>query len=320
MPSSSRTCGPRPPSPRLGSFVRDQVDAAARARRRRGRGRSPFPPGGYLRAARDAAPPPSRASASTSSTRTSGSPPGPRSPLRGAPHAVTLHGTDLRHPRSRRDHPRGAAVLRPRRAPSAPSSPRGARRRRRAAASRSCPAASTSTASARSRAPRRAQRLGLDRRRAVPALPGRPRAGRQALRPRARGRGRHATADARRAFIPSRSRCGSTPPTPSSSPPTHEGFGLAVLEALACDVPVLATPVGVHPAALDGVDGTLCAPFDAPRGGPRSSPTSRPPTRASKAAPAAQWSARQMARRVLDAWGELLRLPVEAPSSGALSA
>ena len=30
-------------------------------------------------------------------------------------------------------------------------------------------------------------------------------------------------------------------------PSEHEGFGLAVLEALACDVPVLATPVGIHP-------------------------------------------------------------------------
>jgi len=46
-------------------------------------------------------------------------------------------------------------------------------------------------------------------------------------------------------------------------PSDAEGFGLAVLEALACDVPVLATPVGIHPLALGGVDGTLCAPFDA---------------------------------------------------------
>jgi teichuronic acid biosynthesis glycosyltransferase TuaC len=45
-------------------------------------------------------------------------------------------------------------------------------------------------------------------------------------------------------------------------PSDREGFGLAVLEALACDVPVLATPVGVHGAALEGVAGTLCAPFE----------------------------------------------------------
>jgi teichuronic acid biosynthesis glycosyltransferase TuaC len=44
-------------------------------------------------------------------------------------------------------------------------------------------------------------------------------------------------------------------------PSEHEGFGLAALEALACDVPVLATPVGIHPRALQGVAGALCAPF-----------------------------------------------------------
>lgn len=42
----------------------------------------------------------------------------------------------------------------------------------------------------------------------------------------------------------------------------REGFGLATLEALACNVPVLSTPVGIAPEALNGVQGTLCAPFD----------------------------------------------------------
>jgi len=41
----------------------------------------------------------------------------------------------------------------------------------------------------------------------------------------------------------------------------REGFGLAVLEALGCNVPVLATPEGIAPLALAGIDGTLCAPF-----------------------------------------------------------
>ncbi|MGA2927407.1 MAG: glycosyltransferase, partial [Solirubrobacteraceae bacterium] len=45
-------------------------------------------------------------------------------------------------------------------------------------------------------------------------------------------------------------------------PSEREGFGLAVLEALACDVPVLATPAGIAPAALHGVAGTLCRPFE----------------------------------------------------------
>ncbi|MBV8221578.1 MAG: glycosyltransferase [Solirubrobacterales bacterium] len=42
----------------------------------------------------------------------------------------------------------------------------------------------------------------------------------------------------------------------------REGFGLAVLEALACDVPVLATPVGIAPEAFEGVAGAHAAPFD----------------------------------------------------------
>lgn len=42
----------------------------------------------------------------------------------------------------------------------------------------------------------------------------------------------------------------------------REGFGLAALEALACDVPVLSTDVGIAPLALSGVEGTLVAPFE----------------------------------------------------------
>jgi glycosyltransferase involved in cell wall biosynthesis len=42
----------------------------------------------------------------------------------------------------------------------------------------------------------------------------------------------------------------------------REGYGLACMEALACDVPVLSTPVGIAREVLPGVAGTLCARFD----------------------------------------------------------
>lgn len=45
----------------------------------------------------------------------------------------------------------------------------------------------------------------------------------------------------------------------------NEGFGLAAVEALACDIPVLSTPVGISPALVRGLDGCLVEPFEARR-------------------------------------------------------
>jgi hypothetical protein len=45
-------------------------------------------------------------------------------------------------------------------------------------------------------------------------------------------------------------------------PSEHEGFGLAAVEALACDVPVLATATGAHAETVGAVAGCLCGPWD----------------------------------------------------------
>lgn len=111
-------------------------------------------------------------------------------------------------------------------------------------------------------------------------------------------------------------------------PSEREGFGLAVLEALACEVPVLATPVGIHPQALAHVSGSLCADFDLARWSaalephlhsPASSPSrdtgagrsadvataQRQPEQ--MRASALRFSAARMAEHVADAWHAALR-------------
>jgi teichuronic acid biosynthesis glycosyltransferase TuaC len=95
-------------------------------------------------------------------------------------------------------------------------------------------------------------------------------------------------------------------------PSEREGFGLAVLEALACDVPVLATPVGVHPEALAGVGGTLCAPFELESWLAALEPHIRAPgdgagDRVAGRASAMRFSADAMAERVAAAWRAALK-------------
>jgi teichuronic acid biosynthesis glycosyltransferase TuaC len=90
-------------------------------------------------------------------------------------------------------------------------------------------------------------------------------------------------------------------------PSDREGFGLAVLEALACDVPVLTTPVGIAPAALVGVPGTLCAPFDLEGWRAALAPhLAAADPRIGGRAHVEPFSSDRMATRVLDAWRELL--------------
>jgi teichuronic acid biosynthesis glycosyltransferase TuaC len=90
-------------------------------------------------------------------------------------------------------------------------------------------------------------------------------------------------------------------------PSEREGFGLAVLEALACDVPVLATPVGVHKQALDGLQWTLCAPFELELWRVALEPiVAAEDPRVAGRASAERFSANRMAQRVATAWGSLV--------------
>jgi glycosyltransferase involved in cell wall biosynthesis len=90
-------------------------------------------------------------------------------------------------------------------------------------------------------------------------------------------------------------------------PSAKEGFGLSVIEALACGVPAFGTPVGIHPVALQGIAGAYCAPWDrdAWRAALRPHLESADP-RVDGRARAELFSADAMAARVVEAWRDLL--------------
>jgi len=313
---------PGPEAPARGSFVRDQVDALRRL---------PgvdvevfaFPPKGYARAARDLRRRYRGARFDVVHAHF-GLTAWPALAVRHATRVVTLHGTDLRHPRSRRITsaalPRYdlVAAVSPELAHEVP----GAGGRRRVAV---LPCGVALDRFVRVPRPEARERLGLDPRgRYVlfPADPGRPAKRPDRARELAAAAGAQLLALGRVApsEVPSWVNAANAVVVPSD----HEGFGLAALEALACDVPVLATPVGNHPAALDGIAGTLCAPYDADVWGRAlTAHLDASDPRVEGRARAALWSAERMARRVLEAWVEVSGAPLysrsEAPSDGALS-
>ncbi|HEX9107809.1 MAG TPA: glycosyltransferase [Longimicrobiales bacterium] len=220
--------------------------------------------------------------------------------------AVTLHGTDLAHPRSRLitaaalgAYDLVATVSEP----LADSLPRLVVRGRRAVLpcgvdlERFVPI------------PRRAarERLGLDSERSFvlfPADPGRPekRYDRAKAVADASSIPLHALGAVDPELVPYWVNAANAVLVPSE----REGFGLAVLEALACDVPVLATPVGIHPEALANVTGTMCGEFDVARWRTALAPHLQAvDPRVAGRASAERYSSDRMAQRVLEAWQSL---------------
>src|SRR3954471_8708570 len=97
-------------------------------------------------------------------------------------------------------------------------------------------------------------------------------------------------------------------------PSQAEGFGLSVIEAIACGVPAFGTPVGIHSVALDGIDGAFCAPWDrdAWRAGLAPVIAAEDP-RVDGSERAELFSADRMAARVVAAWHDVINAAPNDP-------
>ena len=99
-------------------------------------------------------------------------------------------------------------------------------------------------------------------------------------------------------------------------PSEREGFGLAVLEALACEVPVCCSPTGIHETATRAITGASCLAYDERAwvealipslddGDPRIDSRAR----------AEEFSAERMAQRLLAAWRAKLGSPLDSAAA-----
>lgn len=254
---------PTPARPALGSFVRDQVDALRRIDGVEVElfAFEPGTPAAYVTAARDLR-------RTHGATRFDvvhahfGLTAWPALAARGKAHAVTLHGTDLVHPRSRAIT-LGALPFQDLVAtvsePLATQLPAWARRKRTAI----LPAGVDVDRFRPIPRPEARARLRLDPDTPYLLFPADPK------RPEKRFDRANALAGATRTPLltlgnvdPEQVPLWVNAANAVLVPSERESFGLAVLEALACDVPVLATPVGIAPTALRHIDGTRCEPFD----------------------------------------------------------
>ena len=99
-------------------------------------------------------------------------------------------------------------------------------------------------------------------------------------------------------------------------PSDNEGFGLAVLEAMACQIPVVATPTGIHEAAIGGIAGSYCLPFDVQRWSEKLELIfEQPEMRTQSRERANSFSAERMAIRLLDTWRMHLNTPLDSAAA-----
>lgn len=97
-------------------------------------------------------------------------------------------------------------------------------------------------------------------------------------------------------------------------PSDWETFGLACIEALACDVPVLARPTGEHPEALRGIAGVHCGEWDPDVWRAALAPhLAAADPRVEGRARALEYSADALAARVVTAWRWLAGDPQPPP-------
>lgn len=293
---------PSEADPAFGAFVADQV-AALRALPDVEVDVFHFGPGGYLRAIRDL-----RRAHDAGDYDVLHAHFGltaiPAVTLRGAPLAITLHGTDLRHPRSGRV----TRALLPLTALPATVSSALAAELTGAGTTRRVAVLPCGVDLERFRPiPRHAARreLGLDPHEPCllfPADPARPGKRHDLAIDAADGVRLLSLGGVEPAQVPLWINAANAVVLPSEA----EGFGLAVLEALACDVPVVATPVGIHAVALAELDGVLCAPYDTAAWRAALAPhLAAAEPRIAGRRRAALWSSERMARRVAAAWSEL---------------
>lgn len=302
---------PTPARPALGSFVRDQVEALRRIDGVEVEvfAFQPGSPGAYVNAARHLRR--IRGNHSFDVVHAHfGLTSWPAFAAKGHAHAVTLHGTDLTHPRSRAITLAALPLMdlvATVSEPLATQLPRWATRKQRAvlpagvAVDRFKPIPRTEARA----------KLGLDPAGPYLLFPADPSRPEKRYDRAAALAARH---DVRLLAL------GSTDPQEVPLwvnaanavlvPSERESYGLAVLEALACDVPVLATPVGIAPEALNDIPGTHCAPFDENAWSQALEPHLRASDpRIEGRVAAERYSTDRMAANVVTAWRALVQRP-----------